>query len=193
MLTSSVEGTKNFINFLMLQSEGTKKEPFDTSQRYGFPYSSYHAIMALADTAEDVLQISSEVAILNSFNVDDIHGDGDTSRQVFGLFIDVRATLEPIGSSIRKWTSNSAEIMEVISHILQEKKFLFIGEHDHTISHNILGLNRQALNQLLLHQGNTGIQNQCKLVILVCPITKKLLIRVLQSNLSNFQNPFVHN
>ena len=35
--------------------------------------------------------------------------------------------------SIRKWASNSHEVMEAISPDLQENKDLFIGEHDHTI------------------------------------------------------------
>ena len=180
------------LNFHQMFWRSSQNQPIKkyrmTRVIYGVSSSSYHAIRALRDTAKDAPSIHCKNSLLNSFHVDDLLGGGDTQEQVIGLFKDITTTLELIGVSIRKWASNSHEVMKAISPELQENKDLFIGEHDHTIK--TLGLNWQPKTDAFYFNRP---QSQCSVVILSLPEHKKQLLSVQESNLTSFNNLIFHN
>ena len=160
-------------NFQQMFWRSSQKQPIKkyrmTRVIYGVSSTSYHAIRALSDTAKDAPSIHCKNSLLKSFYVDDLLGGVDTPEQVIGLLRDITTTLELIGMSIRKWASNSHEVMEAISPELQENNDLFIGEHDHTIK--ALGLNwRPKTDNFYFNRP----QSQCSVVtheetVIECP------------------------
>ena len=113
-------------NFHQMYWRISQKQPIKkyrmTRVIYGVSSSSYHAIRALRDTAKDAPSIHCKNSLLNSFYVDDLLGAGDKQEQVIGLFKDIRTTLELIGMSIRKWASNTHEVIEAISRSYKKTK-----------------------------------------------------------------------
>ena len=152
-------------NFHQMYWRSSQKQPIKKSRMtrviYGVSSSSYHAIR---DTAKDAPSIHCKNSLLNSFYVVDLLGGGDTQEQVIDLFKDITTTLDFIGMSIRKWASNSHEVMEAISPELQENKDLFIGEHEHTIK--TLGLIWQPKTDTFYFNRP---QNQCSVVTMSLP------------------------
>ena len=170
-------------------NQATNKEvPYRmTRVIYGVSSSSYHAIRALRDTAKDVSSIHWKNSLLNSY-VNELLGVCDTQKQIIGLFKDITTTLELIGMSIRKWASNSHEVMEAISPGLQENKDLFIGEHGHTIK--TFGLNWQPKREPFYFIRS---QSQCNVVTMSLPEHEETVIECPSVKLDEFQKSDFHN
>ena len=173
-------------NFQQMFRRSSQKQPIKkyrmTRVIYGVSSSSYHAIRALSDTAEDASSIHCKNSLLKSFYVDDLLGGGDTPEQVIGQLRDITTTLELIGMSIRKWASNSHEVMEAISPELQENNDLSIGEHDHTIK--ALSLNWQPKTDNFYFNRP---QSQCSVVTKSLPEHEETVIECPSVELDEFQ------
>ena len=105
---------------------------------YGVASSSYHAIRALRESVDKAPNQTCRDAILNSFYVDDFLGGASSPDEAVSLYKDITTTLASRGMPIRKWASNSKQVMNEIPAELHEKDFLLLKD-DHSIK--TLGLN----------------------------------------------------
>ena len=78
-------------------------------------------------------------AILNSFYVDDFLGGASSPDEALSLYKDITTTLASRGMSIRKWASNSKQVMNEIPVELHLNKDFLLLKDDHSIK--TLGLN----------------------------------------------------
>ena len=78
-------------------------------------------------------------AILNSFHVDDLLGGASSPDEAVSLYKDITTTLASRGKPIRKWASNSKQVMNEIPVELHENKDFLLLKDDHSIK--TFGLN----------------------------------------------------
>ena len=95
---------------------------------YGVASSSYHAIRALRESVDKAPNQTCRDAILNSFYVDDVLGGASSPNEAVSLYKDITTTLASRGMPIRKWASNSKQVMNEIPVELHENKDFFTSQ-----------------------------------------------------------------
>ena len=106
---------------------------------YGVASSSYLAIRALRESVDKAPNQTCRDAILNSFYVDGFLSGASFPDEAVSLFKDITTTLASRGMPIRKWASNSKQVINEIPVELHENKDFLLLKDDHSIK--TLGLN----------------------------------------------------
>ena len=83
---------------------------------YGVASSSYHAKRALSESVDKAPNQFCRDTILNSFHVDDFLGGASSPDEALSLCKDITTTLASRKMPIRKWASNSKQVMNEMKH-----------------------------------------------------------------------------
>ena len=89
---------------------------------FGVASSPYLAVRTLQQTATNFCKEASSASwhVTQSFDVDDLLAGADTVAQAVELFRDLREMLSKGGFDLKKWRSNSSEVLKAIPPDLQE-------------------------------------------------------------------------
>ena len=100
---------------------------------YGITSSGYHAVRALQLAAQYAEDESTRRAMLKDFYVDDLLSGGDTPEGARRLREDMLQALEKVQMPIRKWCTNSPEVLDSIPLPDREVATVEVARNEHGV------------------------------------------------------------
>ena len=100
---------------------------------YGITSSGYHAVRALQMAAQYAEDDCTRQALLRDFYVDDLMSGGDTAEDVKRLREDMIQALEKVQLPIRKWCSNSPDVLDSIPIPDREVATVEVAKDEHGV------------------------------------------------------------
>ena len=104
-----------------------------TRVTYGITSSSYHAIRALQGATVHTTTTAAESALRRDFYVDDFLGGADCVEDALNLKTDLTNSLSKVCMPIRKWSSNSPEVLSQIPEADRETATVEVAKDEHGV------------------------------------------------------------